>query len=172
MEVVLKAYPLAVRNALSGNVFITGGCTNIPGIKDRIYAELRASCPMDAPVNVYQVGLALSIPVCKSRPSFPANTRVGNMSPGTTCGTRILPGAERNSCHTYTLLYFLCISLLCCAPYTQAGDPVLDAWRGASAWATAVDLPTVSMTRALYHEHGAAVPLVEHVHSNRFFTPL
>eukprot|EP00041_Stephanoeca_diplocostata_P023785 m.591731 g.591731 ORF g.591731 m.591731 type:complete len:641 (+) comp22384_c0_seq4:235-2157(+) len=106
MEVVLRSYSSALRNSLSANVFVTGGGANIRGLTDRIHAELRAHCPVDAPVNV-----------------------------------------------------------------AQALDPVLDAWRGASAWAHAVDLPTVSMTRESYFEHGGVVPLVEHSYGNQVLTP-
>ena len=48
-----------------------------------------------------------------------------------------------------------------------AADAAVDGWRGASSWASSVDLATVSITREWYQEHGAD-RLVEHSASNQF----
>lgn len=48
-----------------------------------------------------------------------------------------------------------------------AADAAVDGWRGASSWASSVDLAAVSITREWYQEHGAD-RLVEHGASNQF----
>ncbi len=54
---------------------------------------------------------------------------------------------------------------------TMANDPVLDAWRGAAAFAASSDFASKSISRADYNENGADV-LVEHAVSNAIEIPL
>lgn len=51
---------------------------------------------------------------------------------------------------------------------TRAGDPVLDAWKGARKFALSVDRPRYSITRADYIEKGGEY-LKEHSLSNKYF---
>jgi actin-related protein 5 len=48
---------------------------------------------------------------------------------------------------------------------TRAGDPLLDAWRGAAAWAASDSFSSQSFTRADYQEKGSDY-LAEHGASN------
>lgn len=52
IERAINACPPDYQPLLWNNVVVTGGNANIPGIKERLYDELRTRCPADIPLRV------------------------------------------------------------------------------------------------------------------------
>ena len=52
VEFVLGKFPAAVQRALAANVFVTGALARLPGMRERLAADLRRVRPAGEPVGV------------------------------------------------------------------------------------------------------------------------
>ncbi|XP_055335529.1 actin-related protein 5-like [Paramacrobiotus metropolitanus] len=54
LEYLFSEYPEDIQKRLVQNVFLTGGCTNLPGMDQRLQNELASCLPYDTPFNIVQ----------------------------------------------------------------------------------------------------------------------
>ena len=52
VEFVLGKFPAAVQRALAANVFVTGSLARLPGMRERLVADLRRVRPAGDPIGV------------------------------------------------------------------------------------------------------------------------